>query len=302
MTQVANLLSGARVSLLRCEELSFTAYEQGRGPLVLLLHGFPDTPATFSHQLSALAAAGYRAVAVTLRGYEPSSQPASGSYRLRQLAQDVLDWMDALGEAQAHLVGHDWGATIAFAAAKLSPGRVRSLCALAVPQPARFAETLAAEPAQLPLLNYIAAFQATDAEAVVSADGWAYMRRLWKTWSPDWEGSREFEAMLEQFSQPGVVKAALDYYRQAMDTASPDTLQGQALLMPPVLRPTLGLCGDRDGCILPKVFELAMQADDFPAGLRVARLDRAGHFLHVEQPEATNGELLRFLSSVIAGG
>ena len=93
---------------LRCGALTFTAWAQGEGPLVLLLHGFPDTPHTFKHQLPALAAAGCRAVAVTSRGYEASSMPLDGSFHVRSLAQDVVDWVAALGETKAHLVGHDW--------------------------------------------------------------------------------------------------------------------------------------------------------------------------------------------------
>ena len=143
------MTEGASPLTLTCGDLKFSAFEMGQGPVVVLLHGFPDTPATFRHQLPALAAAGYRAVAVTSRGYEPSSQPADGSYHVRNLAQDVVDWVVALGVPQAHLVGHDWGATIAYAAAALKPASFKTLTAIAVPQPARFGQLLMQDPAQL---------------------------------------------------------------------------------------------------------------------------------------------------------
>ena len=129
------MLEPARVRLLTVGPLVFTALEAGTGPLVLLIHGFPDGPETYSHQLTALAEAGFHAVAVTLRGYEDSSRPSDASYRIVDLAADVAGWMNALGETQAHLVGHDWGATIACAAAVSSPERVKTLTMIAVPPP-----------------------------------------------------------------------------------------------------------------------------------------------------------------------
>ena len=89
-------IDGATRRTLQCGPLSFTAYEMGTGPTVLCLHGFPDTPRTYRHMLPALAQAGYRGVAVTMRGYEPSSVPADDDYGAMALAEDVFSWMDAL--------------------------------------------------------------------------------------------------------------------------------------------------------------------------------------------------------------
>ena len=110
MTSVAGSI---RTRVLNVGPLAFTAREAGEGPLVLMIHGFPDEPATFDAQLLALARAGYHVVAPTLRGYERSSRPTDASYRLVDLASDVTGWMDALETQSAHLVGHDWGATVA---------------------------------------------------------------------------------------------------------------------------------------------------------------------------------------------
>ena len=96
---------------LKSGDLKFTAVEQGEGPLVLCLHGFPDCYHSFRHQLPFLAAHGYRAVSVSLRGYG-SSQPSNGDYSLESIANDIIAFIDQLGEDKAHLIGHDWGAAI----------------------------------------------------------------------------------------------------------------------------------------------------------------------------------------------
>ncbi|MET9871055.1 alpha/beta hydrolase, partial [Streptomyces sp. NPDC006386] len=108
--------------------------EQGDGPLVLLLHGFPESWYAWRHQLPALAAAGYRAVAVDVRGYGRSSRPADvEAYRLMELVADNVAVVEALGERSAVLVGHDWGATIAATSALVRPDVFRAVGLLSVP-------------------------------------------------------------------------------------------------------------------------------------------------------------------------
>ncbi|CAN0589496.1 unnamed protein product, partial [Ectocarpus sp. 12 AP-2014] len=123
---------------LKLGEFSVSAIGAGNGPLVLLLHGFPDHAQTWREQISFLAAYGYRALAVTLRGYEPQSIPEDGDFSEETLGRDVLNVLDALGVQRAHLVGHDWGAAIAYRAANLSPDRFLSLTTMAVPHSGRF--------------------------------------------------------------------------------------------------------------------------------------------------------------------
>lgn len=278
--------------------LRFTATAMGTGPLVLLIHGFPDTRDTFEDQLPALAEAGFRAVAVSLRGYEPSSQPADGDYRVTALAADVIAWIDALGETTAHLVGHDWGATIGFAAAALAPDRIASLTVLAVPHPARFAETYLADPAQQARSAYIMEFMSPDADAMIVADDCAYLENLWRKWSPGWtflEG--DIDPMRRAMQQPGVATAALSYYRQAFDAESDAGKASQALLAGPFAVPTLGLTGEEDGCISADVFKASMRAADFLGSLHVERISGAGHFLHREMPDQVNHRLIAWLRS-----
>lgn len=131
---------GPQTTTLHANGLRFTALTQGKGTVVLCLHGFPDNRRSFRFQLPALAEAGFRAVAPTLRGYEPSAQPADADYHIVRMAEDVVGWIDDLDQERVHLVGHDWGAVIGYAAAALAPKRLHSLTTLAIPHPGRLRE------------------------------------------------------------------------------------------------------------------------------------------------------------------
>lgn len=282
---------------LRHAGLDFPALAMGKGPAVLLLHGFPDGPDTFASQMRALAEAGFLAVAPAMRGYMPSAQPADGDYHAVRMAEDVAAWIETLG-GRAHIVGHDWGATIGFAAAALVPDRVASLVAIAVPHPRRFAEAWAASPEQQARSAYIMAFQSPDAEAMVAADDFAFLDRLWRTWSPGWAiPAGELAAMHRIFERPGVLTAALGWYRQAFDAGSAAGQATAALFADPFHVPVLGIAGEDDGCIAADIFAAAMPAGDFPMGLRVERIAGAGHFVQREAPDTVNALLIEWLRS-----
>lgn len=276
--------------------LRFSARAVGSGPVALCLHGFPDTLRTFDALLPALADAGYRGVAVAMRGYEPQSQPADGDYHAVRVAEDVAAWIEQLGGGPVHLIGHDWGATVALAAAALITEPVASLTMLAVPHPVRFAEAYAADAAQQARSQYILEFQAPGAEEAIVADDCAWLERLWRAWSPGWDIPDAAPAeMRETFARPGVAQATLGWYRQAFDTASIAGIATQALLSRSIGVPTLGIVGEEDGCIGADVFAAAMQGSDFPAGLEVHRVAEAGHFLHYERPAEVNRLITEWL-------
>lgn len=291
-------IDGATVRELRCGALTFTAYEMGQGPLVLLIHGFPDTPHTFRHALPALAKAGYRAVAVTTRGYEPSSQPVDGDYGIAALSEDVPAWIEALGEKSAHVVGHDWGANVALAGTLRSPERVRSLSLLSVPHMAGFGAVGMKSFGQMCRSWYIFFFQWRGvSDAAIERNDWAFLKARWRAWSPGWEiPQADIDAMKSVMSQPGVKAAALQYYRAAFDTKAPRYQEAVTLLGQPVQVPTLGLVGERDGCISADIFERSMLPALFAKGVEVKRIPQAGHFLQLEQPAAVNGALIEFLA------
>ena len=290
-------MSGEKL-VLRNGNLTFPALAAGEGPVVLLLHGFPDTPATFTHQLRALAAAGYRAVAPTMRGYAPEAQPHDGDYHGIRMAEDVAAWAAALSGEPVHLVGHDWGANIAYAAAALAPERFASLTTMAVPHPVRFGEAFASNPAQAARSAYILAFQAPGFEEQIIADDCAYLDALWRAWSPGWDiPAALLASMKAAFRQPGVARAALEYYRQAFDAVSPAGQATAALFTQPIRVPTLGVCAAQDQCITADVFTGAMRAEDFAAGVKLETIPGAGHFCHAEAPDAVNAALISWLAA-----
>lgn len=278
--------------------LAFTAREAGEGPLVLMIHGFPDEPVTFDAQLVALARAGYHVVAPTLRGYEASSRPADASYRLVDLASDVTGWMDALETKSAHLVGHDWGATIACAAAVAAPARVRSLVMIAVPRLRDLFKAIRRDPRQMWRSRYMFLFQF----GAVS-DWWmrrhrgAAMLRLWRRWSPGWLPSPErMDSLRHRFSDPAIAHAALTYYRQVLDKKTDKGRASTSLISGTVQAPVLALCGQNDGCVSAEIFEAAMSPDAFPCGVVRYTVADAGHFPHAERSEVVNDQLLNWLA------
>jgi pimeloyl-ACP methyl ester carboxylesterase len=291
-------VSGVESITLTNGPLQFSAYSAGRGPTVLFLHGFPDSRASFDAQLPVFAEAGYRAVAAAMRGYEPSAQPADGDYHAIRMAEDVAAWIGQLGTDPVHLVGHDWGANIAYAAAALAPDRIRSLTTIAVPHPVRFGEAFATSPEQQARSAYIVEFQQPGFEDRIVSDDSAYLEALWRSWSPDWAiPAAMLTDMKSVFKQRGVARAALEYYRQAFDAVSPAALETQALFAKPITVPTLAICGEADGCIAADIFVGAMPAEDFPTELRVEQVKGAGHFVHIEQPEVVNDLILGWISS-----
>jgi len=269
-------------------------------PLVLCLHGFPDNPQTFKHQLPALADAGYRAIAPTLRGYEPSSQPADGDYTVATMARDVLAWLDGLGEERVHLVGHDWGAAITYAAGSLAPERFASLTTIAVPHSPRFFEGVKRVPGQLQRSWYMSFFQLRGlADWALERNDWALVRRLWRTWSPGAEPDEaEWAELRATFEAPGVKKAMLAYYRQ---NASPSVALGwkasEAMKLTIVPVRTLAITGADDGCIDTRMYDHTFDERDFPAGFRIERIAGAGHFVQREQPDEVTALLLEWLGA-----
>jgi pimeloyl-ACP methyl ester carboxylesterase len=283
---------------LHANGLEFSALVQGEGPIVLCLHGFPDNQRSFRLQLPALAEAGYRAIAPTLRGYEPSSQPADGDYHIVRMAEDVVGWIDDLGADRVHLVGHDWGAVIGYAAAALAPGRLHSLTTIAIPHPGRLQDgAIQKVPSQLRNSWYMMFFQLRGiADHVVERNDWALIEKLWRDWSPGWSPPpEELAAVKRTLALPGVKQAALGYYRAMFGFRAEAAKETRRLLDSRIEVRTLALTGALDGCVDTRLHNLAMHADDFPNGMRVERIENAGHFVHQERPEQVNKLLVDWL-------
>lgn len=190
--------------------LTFDVYEGGPadGPPVLLLHGFPQDHREFDLLLPRLHRAGLRTYAMDQRGYSPGARPAAvADYRLDEATADAVAVLDALGVAQAHVIGHDWGATVAWLLAARHPERVSTLTAVSVPHPRALNVALHNQPSQKLRFAYMGVFRSRIAERLLlGADG-SVLRRMMKPIGP--RAARYAAAMRE----PGRLTAGLNWYR-----------------------------------------------------------------------------------------
>ncbi|WP_298267084.1 alpha/beta hydrolase [Geobacter sp.] len=286
--------SDFKTANVRANGLSFSCIESGEGPLVLALHGFPDLPRTFRHQMRYLAAAGYRVVAPYMRGYFPTDAP-EGPYETAALVQDALALMDALSAEPAILIGHDWGAAAVYGAAILAPHKVSKLITIAVPPSAVFVTSLITNPEQQRRSWYMYFFQLPVAEMAVAHNDYAFLERLWLDWSPGWHyPPEEMAALKDTFRQPGVLKAALSYYRHTLNPVnhSSGLAPVRERLRDPIGVPTLYIHGKDDGCIGLETTEGLGKA--FSAEVQRKVLD-GGHFIHRERPDEVNRLIGEFL-------
>ncbi|MCK9920877.1 alpha/beta hydrolase [Frankia sp. AgPm24] len=272
--------------------------EQGRGPLVLLLHGYPQFWWSWRHQLVALADAGYRVVAPDLRGYGASDKPPRG-YDAFTLADDVAGLIRALGERDAAVVGHDWGGLLGWTLAARHPAAVRRLAVLAMAHPLRLRHEIAADPrgqgaASRHLFGYQLPWR--PERMLVAADA-AHVATLLRTWGgpgyPDAEAERRYRSAMRI---PGVAHSALEYHRWVFRSLfRPDGIRFTAALRHSSRIDTLQIHGALDRAQLPTT---AQGSGRYVSGTYTWRLyDDVGHFPHEEAPAAVNAELLRWLDA-----
>ena len=259
------------------------------GPLVVLLHGFPEFWWGWRRQIPALATAGFRVAALDLRGTGESEAPREVErYDMQLLAGDTVALINHLGRERAHLVGHDWGAGIAWAVALGFPQRVERLAALQVPHPRAFLEGFRSV-AQLRASWYawFIQFEGT-AEQVFGADrcrflvDWAFGRGLFS--------DQEIERYRSMLDRPGRLTAWFAVYRA---NYRPDVTVFPPEVMPNATVPTLFIYGDADFAILPVAVERCGDYVDAP--YQMARLKGASHWVQHERADEVNRLLVDFL-------
>lgn len=264
--------------------------EAGDGPLVLLLHGFPEHWLAWRRQLPALAAAGFRAVAPDLRGYNLSDKPEGvSSYRMEALAGDVANLVRHLGYARTRLVGHDWGGAIAWCVPALHPGLVERLAILNAPHPVLMRRKLATL-AQARRSSYMFFFQLPFLpERSLTRHRAGFLARMLRR-DPATAGAfspEEIEAYREAFLRPGVATAAVNYYRAAFRSGT--RIPGLRRSLDGV--PTLVLWGEGDRYLGP---ELLDGLDALVPDLRLVRIPGASHWLASDAAGRVNAELIAF--------
>ena len=273
----------------------FHIAEAGDGPLVLLLHGFPQFWWTWRHQLESLPGAGFRAVAADLRGYGGSDKPPRG-YDLVTAASDVAGLVRALGEANAIVVGHDWGGLVAWTVGAYFPKVVRRLGVVSVAHPLRMRGAMFTEAVSRHRNGHMLAFQLPIMpERQLVRDNAELVGRMLTDWSaPGWPDDRTAQVYRQAIQIPSVAHSALEYYRWFFrSTLRPDGMRYTHRMRVPIQAPTLQVHGALDTCVLPGVARGAGRHVEGPYRWRM--IDGAGHFPHEEQASRFDAELRGWL-------
>jgi len=325
--QKGNNVSEPTFRMIETNGINMRIAEMGEGPLVLLIHGWPESWYSWRHQMPALAAAGYRAVAPDMRGYGKTDAPPNvEDYDVEHTTADVVGIIDALGEEKAHLIGHDWGAIVAWNCMLLHPDRFSSLVAMSVPYAGRGDQSLVdmlkaaygenffyilyyqdygvaekefdADPRGILSRLYLSPDSPREAPTVTdkkaSAGGW--IPRLGAPKGlPDWLTQEELDYYVDEFTEAGF-RGGINYYRNfTRNWENTPQLDGVK-----VKQPVLFLAGEKDMVIRGANAEaLKGLMSGATEDLRdVVIIPGIGHWVQQESPEETNEAVLNFLKSL----
>jgi pimeloyl-ACP methyl ester carboxylesterase len=251
----------------------------GQGRPVVLLHGFPDSGRLWRHQVAALAAAGFQVIVPDLRGYGRSDKPeAVEAYSLPVLAGDVMAVLADVGVERAQVVGHDWGAALAWAIASFAPASVDHLAVLSVGHPSTFRRTME----QRQKSWYMLLFQFPGvAERWLTENNWANMIGA---------GHPDADQVVADLEANGSLVPGLNWYRA---NVGPETWVGPPVQLPPVQAPTMGIWSTGDFALTE--VQMTDSAKNVAGPWRYERLDGPGHWMQLEAPDQVNALLLDFL-------
>ena len=289
----------------------------GRGPLVVLLHGFPESWYCWRHQIAALAPH-FRVVAPDLRGYNDSDRPTDvRAYTLAEVTADIAGLIEALGERQAVVVGHDWGGAVAWTLAMERPDVVRRLVILNCPHPAIFVRHMRENPRQVARSFYMLLFQIPWLPERLLG-----LRRAWLVGRAversavrrDTITPEALDTLRTNASKPGGLRGALNYYRALLRTPdvygafprwlrrflygdhTPEGLRENPEDWPRIAAPTLVIWGENDVALGR---ELTLGMEPLVGGpFQIKYIPLCGHWVQQEQPDVVNGHLLDFLADL----
>ncbi len=269
------------VRRIKGDGIELAVRDEGEGPPVLLLHGFPDSSYLWRHQIAALTGAGMRAIAPDLRGRGESERPeAVADYGVVRSVADAVAILDALDIERAHVVGHDFGAAVAWVLASLHPARVDRLAVLSVGHPGTARSIRQRELAWYQLLFQFEGL----AEELLQRDDW----RLLREWLRD---AADGELYVEELSKPGALTAGLNWYRANLHPSR--ELEPRPPL-PPVQADTLGIWSSGDHYLTE---DRMVASEEFVDGAwHYERIEGASHWMQLDEPERINALLRDFLA------
>jgi pimeloyl-ACP methyl ester carboxylesterase len=271
------------VRRVAADGVTLAVLDEGAGSPVVLLHGFPDSSRVWRRQVPALVAAGMRVIAPDLRGFGASDRPKEvEEYAVGRSIADVVAMLDQLDVERIRLVGHDWGAGVAWALAAFVPERVERLVVMSVGHPNTLREPSIE---QREKAWYQLLFQFTDvAEALIERDDWKLFRQMLN-------GAGDFDHYLVDLSRPGALTAGLNWYRA---NARPDQELGRSPSFPAVSAPTLGLWSSGDRYLTEDGMR---DSGSHVAGpWRYERIEGASHWLQLDAADQVNELLIEFLA------
>jgi pimeloyl-ACP methyl ester carboxylesterase len=283
-------IEGARHLMLDVGEVKLHAVEAGRGPLVILLHGFPEFWWSWRLQIPALAAAGFHVVAPDLRGYNLSDKPTRvADYALSHLTADIAGVIRAMGETKAHVVGHDWGGGVAWAFAMAYPSMLDRLAILNVPHPVRMERALLTSLRQLKKSWYIFMFQLPRLpERYLRSSDYAQLRRALRAGRMHGTTRDQVQPYVDAARRGNGLQGGIHYYRAAMRAALTRTVPRPRVIDAPVLV----IWGQKDRFLGE---ELAAPPPRWVKNARVEYLPEASHWVQLDEPDRVNALLAGFL-------
>jgi len=263
--------------------LRFAYLEQGSGPLVMFLHGFPDNAWSYRKQLQVFAEAGYHAVSPFLRGYAPTEIPQDGVFDPIALGKDLEALIAALSEdGQALVVGMDWGGTSTLTALATAPSAIKAAVVMNTAHPITF-HSIRKDPEAVRSLFHFYFFQIDGADSAVNIEGLPFIDYLWKLWSPTFKDDDHLRSIKETLSSPGTMTAALKYYPGLFNSA-----RERRLPMNEMYTPTLTIYGSND----PTARYSSKEAQFFKGPYKSVILPDVGHFPHLERSAEVTGLIM----------
>lgn len=267
------------------KQVRLSFLDEGQGPPIVALHGFPDTWRTWDRASSVLVRSGYRIIRMALRGYAPSGIPDDRRFDVAALAEDVLSLIDHLDLDRVVILSHDWGASMAYELAHRAPERLSAIIAMAVSPPATAIggwRERVARPHNL----YLAAGPLSD--WWLRRSNFAEVQRLYRLWSPSWKGNgQHIRTVIEDLRPHERSRASVDFYRGSNFGVSPTELPSM---------PSLLIYGSDEPKVRQDGFEAARSGLVEPS--RVMRVEGVGHWPHLEAPESVFGEIKGFLAAL----